>query len=163
MPEPMEIERKYLVRPPIPLQKLGTHRVIDIEQFYLASDKPEGKLRYRKCVERGGATFFSTLKRPGPNARTRFESESSITAEEYELGTRNMVPGSHLVHKKRTVFTYDHQEFELDQFIEPALDYQILEIELDTADEEVRLPPFLEIVREVTSEKEFSNYKLAFR
>jgi CYTH domain-containing protein len=161
IPEPLEIERKFLVDKNVPLERLGAYQVVDIEQFYLLSSNPEEELRFRKRTQRGESTYFRTKKRPGPDQESRFETESFITASDYEFGKQFMLPGSHFVRKQRFCFVYENQYFELDRFSEPALDYCLLEIELASTQEAIQLPPFLTIEREVTGDKAYGNRALA--
>jgi len=163
IPEPVETERKFLVRPDFDPNDLTAHALIDIEQFYLFSNALNEELRFRKRSQNGDATYFSTVKRPGPDPASRIETEEFITAEQYEFGKQFMLSGSRFVRKQRYCFVYENQYFELDAVIEPKLKYCLLELELAEPGQDIKLPPFLNIVREVTGEKEWSNFALATR
>jgi len=67
------------------------------------------------------------------------------------------------VSKTRVIFDWEGHTFELDLFMSPATMAPMLEVELKSMDEEVVLPPFLKIEREVTGEKEYTNWQLAQR
>ncbi len=51
--------------------------------------------------------------------------------------------------------------FELDLFEKELEGLAVLEIELDSMDDEVELPPFLNIAREVTHDEKYRNSKMA--
>lgn len=94
---------------------------------------------------------------PGKN----LEIEREISKEEYDEFLKKADPNKKSIRKERTCFNWDGQDFELDFFMKPRSGLQILEIELEADDTEVRLPPFIKIIREVTSEKEYSNAQIA--
>ena len=56
-----------------------------------------------------------------------------------------------LVHKLRRSFVWAKQYFEVDDFIEPRRDYQILEISC-APDLEIKFPPFIEVIQEITGD-----------
>src|SRR3989344_1362358 len=163
IPQPVETERKFLVHSDFDPNDLTAHAHVDIEQFYLLSNGPDGGLRLRKRSQNGDAVYFRTYKRQGAHPASRIETEDFITAGEYEFGKQFMLPGSRFVRKVRHCFVYEHQYFELDEFSEPALDYCLLELELAHPDQPMILPPFLKVVREVTGEPAYANYALATR
>ena len=55
------------------------------------------------------------------------------------------------MHKLRRNFVWAKQYFEVDDFVEPRRDYQILEISC-APDGQVKFPPFIEVIREVTDD-----------
>ena len=163
IPEPVETERRFLVRPDFNPSDLGDYELVDIEQFYLVSNIPNEALRFRKRSQNGDAVYFKTRKRPGLHPASNIETEDFITEEQYEFGKQFMLPGSRFVRKERICFVYQHQYFELDVFSEPALKYCLLELELAHPDQPMTLPPFLPIEREVTGDTSWGNYALATR
>ena len=68
----------------------------------------------------------------------------------------------HQISKTRYCFIYEKQFFELDIYPETmSKDFAILEIELNNIDDKVVLPPFLDIVKDVTEDKSYRNHSLA--
>ncbi len=155
IPEPLEIERKFLISPPdfskfpVPVAE------IEIEQFYL---KNEGRIRKRG--QSGGFTYYYTMKRdvkPG----VRVELERRITQEEFlKLAQQVDHKKYRPISKKRYCFVWSGQYFELDIISKPKKIY-LLELELGAEDDEIIYPPFVHIIRDVTHEKEFSNKEIA--
>lgn len=158
VPEPVERERKFLVES---VGDFGEVRAetVEIEQRYLYSASGE-IARVRRRGQNGHFTYTHTVKRylgPGKNV----EIERIVSGREYlTLLQKENVTFSPVI-KKRTCFIWENQYFELDSFESPRAGLMLLEAEIDSDDAEVKLPPFIKIVREVTEEKEFSNAQIA--
>lgn len=159
VPAPTEIERKFLVRTvdtPFPVHA----NVCDIEQQYLLSESDKEVGRIRRRGVRGSYVYTHTLKGPTQNGE-RIEIERTINAREYVDFLNQVDPTLKPIQKFRTCFLWKDRYFELDQFVSPHEGLMLLEVELNDINEEVELPPFIHIEREVTSEKAYSNRALA--
>lgn len=156
IPEPVENERKFLVRRVHPI--ICKSETVDIEQTYLISN--EGVTRVRKRGQNGFFTYTYTVKKflaPGKN----IELERSISGREY-INLLNQADSTRLpIVKKRTCFLWENQYFELDCFKGAREGLVILEAELEEDDDKITLPPFLEIEKEVTQDRQYSNFELA--
>jgi CYTH domain-containing protein/predicted ATPase len=157
VPQSHEIERKFLVAScddmPVPFADL------DIEQTYLTSDDGAER-RVRKRSQGGEAVYYHTIKRRISKQR-REEIERRITADEYALLMQQADPARRTIHKTRRVFLYDGRMFEMDIYRDPRPGLCVIEIELDAEDEDVTLPPFVHIEREITGDKAYANAQLA--
>ena len=157
IPEPVEIERKYLVAEvgeiPVP------HETVEIEQVYLQTSDGN-RARIRKRGQRGAYTYFHTLKR-SVSAGQRIEEERQITPREYASYLTSADPNRVPIHKTRTCFMWNSQYYELDRFISPCPGLILLEAELDTLHQSVTIPPWIKIVRDVTDEPQYTNATLA--
>jgi len=156
VPQPVEIERKYLVSKfdPIPVH----YEEIDIEQIYLTtSDKTSSRIRKRG--QKGSYTYFHTIKKP-LCAGQRIEEERQITPREYANLLIQADPACKPIKKKRICFLWGNQYFELDCFTQPA-NLIFLEAELDDIDQPVSLPPFVHITKDVTEDSSYTNHSLA--
>lgn len=160
IPEPLEIERKFLMEYPDldSLSKITACRRIPITQAYLNTPE-EGRFRVRKRGEGEGAVFIKTVKHK-INDMKRIEIEDYISEEEYydHLSRKEYVEG--VISKDRWCFVWKSQYFELDVYPFWA-DRVTLEIELLGEDSEYKLPDFLTLIREVTTEKKYRNKWLA--
>ena len=156
-PEPYETERKFLVAYP-DLDALAANpfcKKVEIEQTYLSG---RGE-RVRRRGANGDYLYFHTVKN-GARGITSVENERRITKEEYEKYLADAEPGRGTVKKDRYCIVYKGQYFELDVY--PIWrDRALLEIELESEDDEVILPDFLDVIREVTSEDDYKNYNIA--
>ena len=157
---PLEIERKFLIEMPDPafLRGLLGCRELSIEQTYLKKDS-DYRARVRRTVCDGAAVCTHTAKKAIGRA-TRIELEHVISGEEYEVYLLQRDPERHTVEKTRFAFPFGSHTVEIDIF--PFWTKQaILEIELADENEDVPLPPFVRLIREVTEDPAFTNASLA--
>lgn len=156
VPEPIEDERKYLVKSvgqiPVPFQD------VEIEQTYLSADGE----RVRRRGQNGVNIYFHTIKRNLGGSR-RTEIERQITPRDYVAMLRHRHPMLFTIHKTRRCFVWDGQYFELDIFGGRRDGLVLLEAELDEGQSHVPLPPFIEIDRDVTDDPSYTNRALAAR
>lgn len=148
----LEIERRWLVKIP---DNIGEFPFHVIEQAYLA---PENGFQGR--IRRLDDRFIYTEKARTGSAASRIENERDITAEEYErLKERTIL---NTVKKKRYLIPFGGLKFELDVFENTVeTGFAIMEAELPEESAEVRLPDFVEIVREVTEDEYYTNRNFA--
>lgn len=154
-PQPLEIERKFLVQKPDSdlLKSITPCRSIEISQCYCRSK--DGKFRVRRRENDGSIIYIRTEKIKISDLR-RIEIEKYISADEY----KNCIIGGRVLSKTRYCFLYKDKYFELDIF--PFWDdTAVLELELKNEEEEFELPDFLNVIREVTAEPEYRNSAIA--
>ena len=157
---PLETERKYLIAMPEPglLDALGFSR-ISITQTYLLCPDEGASSRVRRSVENGLTSYTATEKRRITDI-TRVELERSITSEEYGRLLALADPSLKVIEKLRRTAKYDGMLLEID--IYPFWsDRAVLETELPDEDRPVRLPDYLRVIREVSSDKRYTNRSLA--
>ena len=160
----IEIERKFLIKLPDVeyFSSLDGCSVREIVQTYLHTDGAERRIR--KIVENGVTTYIYTEKMRVPGAEiSRYEDEREITQEEYaklygEAATE--------LSKTRYAFPYSGRVIEIDVYPDKVggelfRDRAILEIEMESEDEVLSIPDFIDVIEEVTGKKEYSNKKLA--
>lgn len=160
IPVPLEIERKFLIEP-IALNTVGlTYQAIEIEQMYLLNSDPDEEVRIRKRGQDNSFVYYQTKKRALRPA-VRVETEKHISAAQYEWSTQYRLPNTCILRKTRNCFVYDNQYFELDVFNNPHVGLSLLEIELTEENDEVSIPSFINVIKEVTDDLLFSNRILA--
>lgn len=160
-PIPHELERKFLIKMPSEksFEEMGDYSMSEIIQTYLKTDGDVERRIRQRGTQKDGFSFFYTEKKKITELE-RSEEETKIDVNKYISLMAFSDTSLHQISKKRYCFVYDRKYFEMDVY--PFSDeYAILEIELSEKDEAFNLPPFLEIVREVTYEKEFKNKELA--
>ncbi len=160
IPEPLEIERKFLVDGAKLKELPVPYTSIAITQTYLARGRASA--RVRKAVVHGNPLYTYTEKRdvrPG----VRIEIERSITAVEYAHCLLDRDPTRVSIEKERRVFIWENQRYELDLFITPQQGLVLLEAEVHDLEEQLLLPPFMPLLREVTDDDAYSNARLALR
>lgn len=160
LPEPLEIERKFLIEYPDLnyLNSIKTCRKTAITQAYLTTSE-EGNFRIRKRGEGEKAVYIKTIKTKISDIK-RIEIEKYISEKEYNdyLSKKECVTG--VISKDRYCIVFNSTYYELDVY--PFWnDRATLEIELLNEEQAYRLPEFIKLIREVTFEKEYRNFALA--
>ena len=159
-PEPLEIERKFLIYYPNikELESMPNCTKVDITQTYLKSvDDTERRVRARGI--NGDYLYYLTEKRKISNLK-RIELEKRLTQDEYLALLMESDNKLHTIHKTRYCLSENNQYFEID--IYPEWDNQaIIEIELSSEDEEIKTPEFIKIIKDVTDDESYKNYEMA--
>lgn len=161
VPEPYEIERKYLIKKPDVeyLDQLANCNKIEIVQTYLNSTDKTEEVRVRQRGVDGHYIYTKTVKKK-ISAIKRLETESRITEREYLKALSNADTKLHPLTKTRYCIMHDNRYFEID--IYPfSSDYAICEIELASEDESFNMPPYIKVIKEVTGDDAYSNKTLA--
>lgn len=156
----VEIERKYIIKIPkiSDMSSLDGYTASDIVQIYLTSQKGVTRRIRSRCY--GEITeYFETEKRR-IDAMSATEHERSISAEEFSALTREQKADTKAIIKRRYTFRYFEQLFEIDVYPEWTSTC-IMETELPSRDAYVKMPEFIEIVREVTGDKAYSNASMS--
>ncbi len=159
-PEPMEIERKYLIQYPNlkALEKLPNCQKVDIMQIYLQSGSAE-ETRIRQRGQDGNYIYFKTTKRSVSSGK-RIEIEERLTQEEFLSLMPHADPACRPIRKQRYCLSENGLYYEID--IYPEWQHQaILEVELHDENQEIVFPDCVKVIREVTNEDAFSNHSLA--
>lgn len=167
LPIPLEIERKYLLNAPNLLEIFHNLELppvcISIAQSYLHEGKNGAIRRIRQRQQDASSVYYyeeKKLLRPG----VRIETGNVISSAEYMATLRNEADTRfNAIVKNRFCFIWRAQYFELDVFQEPKQHKGLIlmEIELTRENDHVNLPPFFDIVADVTTDERFTNYALA--
>jgi len=153
----LEIERKFLVDMP-DLNMLDIIRLLDIKQVYLSDGINGSQRRVRRTAD-GKNISMTYTEKIFISPVVRQENERNINNSEYNK-LLNEAKDTAPIEKKRVVFLYKNQRFELD--IYPfSKKYAILELELESASQKIFFPEYINVIREVTGNKLYSNMALA--
>ena len=155
----MEVERRYLIEyPDTGWLKAQPHcEAVDILQAYLRLD-PEEETRLRRRGADGNYIFFETVKRDLSSTQ-RLETERRLSKEEFEA---LLQAADHplMLEKTRYCFMYENQYLEIDVY--PFWDDKaIVEVEFCRELRDVKLPPELKVIREITEDPAYRNSALA--
>lgn len=159
---PLEIERKYLIKFPDVslLERQPVYMKIEMEQAYLKDQGETSGMRIRKSTLNGKTTYKKTFKKNITNV-TRIEIEDDISEQSWLEFLKEVDPESTPIKKVRHCFMYNSQLFELD--IYPFWsDRATLELEISSEDQQITLPPFIEVIKEVTEDKRYTNRSLSY-
>ena len=149
-----EIERKFLLRE-LPAD-VGRYPSAIIDQGYIPGTAVRERVRR---TQRGTALrYFRTIKVGTGVERLEFEEETTDT---FFVAVWPLTEG-HRVRKRRYDVPSGDRLWEIDEFLDRD-SLVLAEIELERADEPVVPPAAIAavIVREVTDEPGFSNYRLS--
>lgn len=158
VPQPIEEERKYIVEITGELPECTES---NITQTYLVGD-PGSEIRLRRREWAGkSANILTTKMRVSQNEE--LVTERQISNNLYESMLQQADPYRHAIRKQRKSFIWKGQYFELD-FYQGALDgLIILETKGIQSHEEVKFPPFLRAIKDVTGNIDYYNYTLALK
>lgn len=154
-----EIERKFLICRPAAAWLEENCQGSDIIQTYLKSEAPGHSDRVRRREGDNGVVYTHTVKRRLSDLR-REEQEREISEAEYWALLQRADPERRAIRKRRYVLAYEGKDFEID--IYPFWqDRAVMEIELADEEEAVKLPPEIEVIKEVTQDRRYTNAALA--
>lgn len=159
-PEPLEIERKFLIEyPDIDwLENSFNCKKIEIIQTYLKSGEKE-EIRVRQRGLNGNYIYFKTIKRKVDELK-RIEIEKRLSKDEYLTLLMEADTEKRQIRKNRYCLMSNNQYFEIDVY--PFWnDKAILEIELSDENAEIVFPEQLKIIKEVTDDDNYKNASLA--
>ena len=162
MPKGIEIERKYIIHMP-DVESLSAFRAYtksQITQTYLRTDDGSTlRVRRREYADRTVLTETRKIRIDRISVR---EIEREISPEEYEellcLAREDAAP----LTKTRYTFEYMGHTVEIDVYPQWQ-SFAIMEVELESADEEIEFPNLIRIFTEVTGERAYSNAAMAER
>lgn len=158
IPAPVERERKFLARMP-DLTAIAKYNPVasQILQTYLPN-MGDTERRVRQRGDGVNFSFFYTEKTALPEVTDRIERESIISARQYAayLSQADTAP----IRKTRYCFPYQNQYVEMDVY---AGEEQFVTIEVEglEASKEVRFPPEIKVIKEITGDRRFSNRIIA--
>jgi adenylate cyclase len=150
-----EIERKYLLRAlPDGISAIAS-AAVEIDQGYIPGETV--RERVRRMREPESTRYIRTIK--VGSGMNRFEFEEDAPKEFFEAVWPLTL--GHRVRKRRYYLPDAGVTWEIDEFLDREL--VIAELELESDDQPIEIPPSIAsvLVREVTDEQAFSNYRLS--
>ncbi len=161
IPAPLEIERKYLIKMPDIekiMQKVRCSKS-DIIQTYLCDDGSGFERRIRQRGTDGKFTYYYTTKQ-NISGLVRLEKERRISEREYLSLLMETDANLKMIKKTRYCFMWNNTYYEIDVY--PFwTDVAVVEVELNSENQEISFPEFIDVVKEVTDEIGYKNYHLA--
>ena len=160
MAKGIEIERKYVIKMPdiSLLREKDGFSESEIMQIYLSSESGvTHRIRKRSFF---GATAYSETKKTRIDSMSSIEEENEISEAEFKKLSYKIKPGTSPIIKKRYTFEFSGVVFEIDVY--PAWQSTaIMETELESREVSAKMPPFIEILREVTGDFRYSNASMS--
>jgi CYTH domain-containing protein len=170
---PLEIERRYRLAGAPSATNLAVHgaRSFLLEQVYLLERSgpepreppgPPGGLRVRRTEDPDGHVSYRLTRKRHLRNLVREEVEVAIDAAAYARWVRDADPARRPIRKTRHVVPHGSQHLEIDVFLDPP-DLVLVEVELRSEAEPVRLPDWLGAHRDVSDDPRYANASLALR
>lgn len=154
-----EIERKFLIKYPPESVLDSCTDVTEITQTYLLGGEEGFSERVRKRGKDGNYIYTHTRKKHISNIR-RVELENEIAEKEYNELLLRADPERRIIYKKRYCLSYKDQLFEIDVY--PFWDDRaIMELEMSDEGQNIDFPDNIEIIKEVTDDKRYTNASIA--
>jgi len=159
---------KYLVRT-LPAEGVfPPFEDFDVVHDYMRTSSKETQVRLRRRGQKDGWSYTLTVRRPKVHDEA-VEVKTQITSRDYFNMLEQKDPLRHTITKRRRCFLYRNQYFQLDVYLKPCHprcnDLILLETYTTQSPEELqmKLPDFLDIVRDVTGEPAHSMYNLSLK
>lgn len=129
----------------------------EIYQTYI-TEEDGTSIRLRKRGTSGNYVYFLSQKHNIEGLGKSIIRERQISPDEYINMLHRVKPSSQVVTHQiiRKSFTWAEQYFELDRFIDSGSDEYLLEIR-SSGEAEIKLPPFLEIIEDVTDKADYAH------
>lgn len=158
LPQPIEEERKYIVEIVGELPECIESNII---QTYLVAE-PGCEVRIRKRITHGVTTNIHTTRRKISD-NEELVTERRVSNNLYETMLQQADPYRNTIVKNRKSFIWTGQFFELDSYLSPISDLMILETKGIKCHDDLKLPPFLRIVKDITGNTDYFNKNLALK
>lgn len=159
-PEPLEIERKFLIEYPniSYLERNPFCKRVEIIQTYLKTANGD-EIRVRQRGANGNYIYFRTVKRKISDIK-REETETRISQAEYLKLLMDADTQKKQIRKTRYCLADNNRYFEIDVY--PFWrDKAIAEIELSDETEKIVFPKNIKVIKEVTDDEAYKNATLA--
>lgn len=161
VPIPIEVYKKYLVSIPDfeSLKEKVNLTKVDMTRIYLLNEENENERSILQRGHFGDYAFYYTEKRHF-DTFDRIEVERRLTKNEYVSLIGKADTRRKQINKTRYCFVWNNKYYELDVF-EFWKDKAMLKVQLTDRDSEVEIPEFLQVIKDVSNNKNYTNYALA--
>lgn len=162
LPIPIQSQRKYLLSQDTNLMSLPVDCTrVEIRQTYLTEKDGVERRVSRWSYGANDPIYFYTEKEAiGKGSLYRFRREDQITPDDYILLLGQRDRNRQEISKSRYCFVWDHQYFNVDVFRQPDSLF-LLEVQTSRVRQEVVIPDFLDVIREVTDDPSYLNASIA--
>lgn len=159
LPQAIEEERKYIV------EVTGTlPESIDcnICQTYLVAE-PGCEVRLRRRTTSDGKVVNIHTTRRRLSSTEELVTERQVSNALYESLLKQADPYRNTIQKHRKSFICQGQFFELDTYQSPCSTLVILETKGIVNHNDVKFPPFIKVIEDITGNTRYYNYNLALK
>ena len=157
LPQPVQEERIFRIRI---IGEIPECSESMITQTYLVAE-PGCEVRLRRREWSGGKVVNVHRSKKRISDNEFIETERKVDNNLYEQMLQQADPYRSTINKRRQSFIWKGQFFEIDTFFSPISDLVMMEIKGVAENETVKVPPFIEILEEVTGNSKYLNYNIA--
>lgn len=160
-PAPLTTVHKYLIKMPDleALKRIYNPVSFEMMQTYLRQTNPQVERIVRQQSTGSEYLYFYTEKR-NKSETERWETEKPISEKHYIKYLMECDTQLRPVVKTRYCISYKHQNFDID--IYPfSTTKALMEIKVPSPDAKIELPPELQLIMDVTNNKNYKNRQLA--
>lgn len=159
LPSAIEEERKYLVEVTGPVTGAIES---EISQTYLVAEPGcEVRIRRRSWGDGKQVNVHTSRKKVSPTEEVYVERQ--VENSLYESLLQQADPYRKTINKSRQSFIYHGQFFELDTYKGSLDGLLILETKGMKHHHEVKFPPFIRVIQDITGDREYYNYNLSLK
>jgi len=165
---PESIKRKFLISSLPDIKLFPTYQDFDVVHDYLATSNPKIQARLRRRGQNGRYTYMRTLREETKVNGQVVEVRTNLLEKDYEMLYSTQRDHSRQpVYKTRRCFLWKNQYFQLDIYNEPChprcKGLLILETYTTKFGDDLELPDFLDIAKEVTGDPFYSMFHLSLK
>jgi CYTH domain-containing protein len=134
------------------------HTESSILQIYLTHEEGEThRIRRRQYSDK---VVWTETRKMRLDSMSATEIESQISESAFDILAKAPLEGTTPIEKTRHTFLYEGRTFEID--IYPLwINTAVMEVELPSRDEEVKMPEFIELIADVTSDRQYKNFAMS--
>ncbi|XP_065367535.1 TRPL translocation defect protein 14 isoform X2 [Calliphora vicina] len=160
---------KFLVASLPPDSEFPPFQDFEVEHHYLQSSGPKVQARLRKRGQKSHYSYIHTIRRPNVHGQSRIEVKTQLTQRDYINLLAQRDDAHFTIYKKRRCFLVNNQYFQLDIYKEPThprcKGLILLETYSSLSGEALMncMPKFLNIVKEVTGDADYSMFNLSLK
>jgi len=158
LPQAIEEERKYIVKI---TGEMPDCIESEIRQTYLTAE-PGCEVRLRRRTTNGNVVNIHTTRKC-LSPTEELVTERQVSNALYESLLQQADPYRHTIHKMRHSFIWQGQFFELDKYLDSLDGLVILETKGIVSHADLKLPPFLQIEKDITGDVSYYNPNLALK
>lgn len=158
LPLPIEYERKYIVEIVGELPEVMESELV---QTYLVAEPGNVVRLRRRATGTKYVNTHTTLKRL-PDNRIII-TDRPVSNSLYESLLQQKDPYRHTIEKNRKIFLWQGQFFELDTYKGRLEGLVILETKGIPCHDDVKFPPFVKVVKDITGDSNYDNYNLSLK
>lgn len=159
-------KRKFLIKYLPDVEKFPPFQDFTVIHDYLVTPSRKMQARLRKRGQNGVWTYTHTIRRPEINKQS-VELRMAIHSKDYYILLMQRDENHETINKIRRCFLWKNQYFQMDIYQEPFPEkckgLILLETYTTKTADELHLPDFLEVVKEVTDDPNYSMFNLSLK